>query len=131
MTASLDLTASRNLAWAPIIDIFYTGDPLPLTGATAAMQIRLYPGATGAALASLSPVPFEDMAPVAPDARRRIRLSPSIAKAALAAFPTGLNQPEPGEADVYSFDIIITYADASQDKLALGSFILEPGVTTA
>ena len=58
-----------------------------------------------------------------------MRLLPQIAQAALEAFPTGLNEPEPGEADAYSYDIVITYADALQDKLALGRFLLEPGVT--
>lgn len=131
MTASLNLTASRNVAWEPTIDLFYDGEDLPLSGASIDMQIRLYPGAPGAALASINDVAFEDMAPAAPGARRRLRLSPAIASADLADFPTGLNAPEPGEADVYSYDIVATYSDGAQDKLALGSFILEPGVTLA
>ncbi|MEO7470395.1 MAG: hypothetical protein ABIV36_25620 [Sphingobium limneticum] len=129
MTAKLDLAASRNIAWSPTIDLFYYGDELPLDGATIVMQVRLYPGASGAPIHATSPIVFEDLPPADEEARRCLRIFPSIAQAALIAFPTGLNKPEPGEADAYSFDIIITYADALQDKLALGRFLLEPGVT--
>ena len=72
-------------------------------------------------------MPFED-GPAAQQGQRCLRLHPVFIKSALIAMPTGLNKPEPGEADRYAYDIIITYADALQDKLALGSFILEPGV---
>jgi len=131
MPATLDLAASRNVAWAPTIDLFYTGIELPLDGAIVSLQIRLYPGAPGAPIVDLATIGFDDMAPTADEARRRIRLFPSIPSAVLLNFPTGLNKPEPGEADTYAYDIVITYADALQDKIALGSFILEPGVTRA
>jgi hypothetical protein len=131
MTARLDLTASRNIAWAPTIDLFYEGEELPLAGANIAMQVRLYPGAPGAAIGEVDPIIFQDMPAIDPETMRCLRLTPAIPQATLAGFPTGLNQPEPGEADAYSYDIVITYADAAQDKLALGKFILEPGVTRA
>jgi hypothetical protein len=129
MPAKMNLAASRNVAWAPTIDLFYAGGDLPLGGASIAMEIRLYPGAAGSPLVTLASIPFEDRPPVAPSTQRCLRLWPVISQAALEAFPTGLNQPEPGEADIFAYDIIITYADDQQDKLALGSFILEPGVT--
>lgn len=129
MTAQMDLAASRNIAWSPTIDLFYPGDGLPVTGATVNMEVRLYPGAPGAAIHATSPIVFEDMAATDDEPQRRLRLYPSIPQADLAAFPTGLNEPEAGEADGYAYDIIITYADDLQDKLALGKFILEPGVT--
>lgn len=129
MTAKMDLAASRNVAWAPTIDLFYPGDELPLAGASIRMEIRLYPGASGVAIVTMDGIQFEDLPPMEGDPRRRLRLYPGITQSALAAFPTGLNRPEPGEADVYSYDTIVTYADDLQDKLALGQFLLEPGVT--
>lgn len=129
MTARLDLTASRNIAWAPTIDLFYQGGDLPLNGATIRMQIRLYPGAPGEPIATLDGIPFIDLPPLEGDPRRRLRLAPAMLLDTVAAFPTGLNRPEPGEADSFSYDIVVTYADDLQDKLAIGSFILEPGVT--
>ncbi|WP_030540549.1 hypothetical protein [Sphingobium sp. DC-2] len=129
MTASLDLTASRNLAWAPTIDLFYPGAELPLDGATIKMEVRLYPGQPGSPLIVGESLAFQDLPPSAPGGQRCLRVFPGANQDALAAMPTGLNQPEPGEADVYAYDIILTYADGQQDKLALGRFIVEPGVT--
>lgn len=129
MTAKMDLAASRNVAWAPTIDLFYPGDPLQLVGAAIAMEVRLYPGATGAPLAEMSAIAFEDLPASEEGGQRCLRLLPAIAGEILTAFPTGLNQPEPGEADTYSYDIVLTYVDGLQDKLAIGSFVLEPGVT--
>ncbi len=60
---------------------------------------------------------------------RVLRLYPVATKAALAAMPTGLNKPEIGQADEYVFDIVLTYADGLQDRMAAGNFLLEPGVT--
>ncbi|MES2173839.1 MAG: hypothetical protein V4523_07815 [Pseudomonadota bacterium] len=129
MTAKMDLSASRNGAWTPTIDLFYEGSDLPVAGASVTMEVRLYPGAPGAAIVTIPDIPIEDLPPSEGEARRRLRLTPGIAQSALEAFPTGLNQPEPGEADAYAYDIIITYSDGRQDKLALGQFLLEPGVT--
>lgn len=131
MTTKLDLAASRNIAWEPTIDLFYGGGDLPVDGATLALQVRLYPGAPGDPLLSLANVPFVDEpAPTqAQPGRRRFRMLPVAAGAALNGWPTGLNKPEPGEADRYSYDAILTYANGQQDKMALGYFILEPGVT--
>lgn len=129
MTASIDLAASRNVSWAPTIDLFYPGDSLPLDGAVVSMQVRLYPGAPGDPIVNLETVDFDDLPPMDGSIQRRIRLFPVIPSLVLQDFPTGLNMPEPGDADIFSFDAIITYSDALQDKLALGKFTLEPGVT--
>ena len=139
MTERLDLTASRNETWRPTIDYVYGGAALPLTGATARMQWRLYEGAAGSALIDLVDVPYEDDPATADDiaqgwARegdRILRLSPTIAVAALAGLPTGLNQPEPGEADRYTWDIVITYSDGLQDRLLAGFVLLDKGTTSA
>ena len=131
MAAQLDLWASRNVAWAPTIELDYIGGPLPLDGATIAMQVRLYPGAPGAALVGITPIGFDDVAtPTAAEPDRRVLyLWPGIAQAPLAALASGLNQPEPGEADRYAFDIVITYSDGAPDLAASGYFYLQPGVT--
>lgn len=131
MTAKLDLRASRNIAWEPTINLFYPGGPLPVSGATIIMEVRLYPGAPGAPLARASGIPFADIPAPPGGGKRCLQLTPVIPFSDLQTFPTGLNNPEPGEADVYSYDIIVSYADGSSDKLALGQFILEPGVTRA
>lgn len=128
MTAKMNLAASRNVVWAPTIDLFYSGDPLPLTGASISMEVRLYPGAPGQPLAAARPIPFQDLAPQPGRTQRCLRLLPVIGQSILDAFPTGLSRPEPGDADTYSYDTVVIYADGASDKLALGSFLLEPGV---
>ena len=141
MTEQLDLTGARNVTWAPTIEYIYRGGPLPLTGATIRLQVRLYPGAPGDPLINVvSPaggLTFTDLP--ATDAEiasgdlsagdRVLRIFPIVARATLQAMPTGLNKPEAGQADAYDWDFVITYADAAQDRPAAGEFFLEPGVT--
>ena len=134
----LDLTASRNETWQPTIDYAYSGDPLALTDAVIAMQWRLYEGADGTPLINLSSVPYEDIEAtaddialgVARDGDRILRLTPEITQAALSALPTGLNLPEPGEADRYTYDVVVSYADGVKDRIYGGYIYLEQGVTT-
>lgn len=128
MAANLTLTAARNVGWSPSIALDYPGDPLPLEGATIKMQIRLYPGQPDAPVLEAAGIPFTD-GPLAPG-QRRLMLTPTLSKAQLASAPSGLNKPEIGEADRFSFDIVITYPDGVQDRIAAGNFLLEPGVTT-
>jgi len=128
MTASLDLSASRNVVWAPTIELNYEGGRLPVDGANVRLQVRLYPGAPGNPLASVANIPFLESAAPEGLSGRILSLYPQLPVTTLKAFPTGLNNPEAGEADRYAYDAVITYADGLQDKLALGSFILEPGV---
>lgn len=126
--ARLTLTAARNVVWHPSIELTYQGAALPLDGARIDLQVRLYPGQPGA--------PYLDCPDIAHgdddlgNGNRVLRLYPVATKAALAAMPTGLNQPEVGQADQYAFDIVLTYSDGLQDRLAAGDFLLEPGVTT-
>ncbi|MBR2268334.1 hypothetical protein [Sphingobium sp.] len=139
MTERLDLTASRNETWRPTIDIPYTGGSLPLLGATIAMQWRLYEGAPGASLIGLPAVPYADFpaneediaAGVAGPGYRILRLSPVVNQAVLESLPTGLNQPEPGEADRYVYDVIITYSDGSTDRPIEGFVYLNKGTIRA
>lgn len=134
----LDLTASRNETWQPTIDYAYSGEPLALTGAELAMQWRLYEGAPGLPLIDLANVLFEDIEATEDDialgvARagdRILRLFPLIEQAELSPLPTGLNQPEPGEADRYAYDVIIAYVDGVTERIYGGNIYLEQGVTT-
>lgn len=137
MTERLDLTASRNETWQPTIDYVYGGDPMPLTGATVRMQWRLFEGQEGAALIDLADVAFVDAVATADEialgyARegdRTLRFLPEVSAATLAALPSGINEPEPGEADRYTWDIVITYSDGAQDRLIAGFVLLDKGTT--
>jgi hypothetical protein len=133
MTERLDMAASRNATWAPTIEYIYDGDAMPLTSATMALQWRLYPGATDPALIDLTAVDYEDSSEPTDDAptRRVLRIFPEIAHddADFVALPTGLNEPEAGEADVFHWDVVITYADTTLERLIAGEILLEPGVT--
>lgn len=126
------LTASRNATWGPTLAYDYAGPALPLTGATIAMQLRLYPGQPYEAKLSLPNIAFTDALvdgqPGTATERRRLTLSPNVAPAALAALPTAV---EAGSDDTFAFDIRIAYADGVFEILASGQFILSPGVTTA
>lgn len=137
MTARLDLTASRNETWQPTIDLVYSGDPLPLTGATIRMQWRLYEGAAGDPLLDFPGVVYQDF-PASPDdiargvanpGQRILRLLPGAPKSALQLLPTGLNQPEPGEADAYVWDAVITYADDVEERIVAGIVQVAKGTT--
>jgi len=128
MTITRDLYAARNLDFAPVLELDYSGAELPLTGATASMQVRLYAGAPDAPLAQDADVTISDAPHETVVTLRTLTIEPLIAKATLAAFPTGLNKPEVGEADRYEYEIKLTYADDKQDSLWTGGFYLEPGV---
>lgn len=126
------LAASRNATWAPQLTYNYRGPALPLTGATIAMQLRLYPGQAGDAKLRIDAIPFVDAitsgTPGADDEVRSLTLSPSWTADQLAALP-GLNTPEAGTAQRFAFDIRITYADEVTEILSQGDFIVAPGVT--
>lgn len=128
MAITRDLLAARNRRFAPTMELEYSGAALPLAGASVSMQVRLYAGAPGAPLAEDAAVAFEDEEHGTDPSLRILRIFPNIAKAALIGFPTGLNQPEFGEADRYAYEIKLTYIDGLQDTLWIGAFILEPGV---
>ncbi|PNU02527.1 hypothetical protein [Novosphingobium guangzhouense] len=126
------LYAARNIDFAPTLNFDYRGEALPLDGATISMQVRLYPGAAGDPLVADAAIEFEDAAhPRASEPEyadwRRLTVFPVIEKAALAAMP-GQNQPDPGDAQTFAQEIKITYADAMQDSLLSGEFVLYAGV---
>lgn len=137
MTERLDLTASRNETWQPTIDVPYSGGALPLDGATISLQWRLYEGAPGAPLIDCPDVEFLDeeespsdiAAGIAAAGDRVLRLFPEASEATINALPSGLNEPEPGDADRYVWDAIITYSDGAIDRPVAGFVYLGKGTT--
>lgn len=134
ITESLD--AARNRDFEATLYTEYLGGPLPITGASVVMEVRLYPGAAGAALISVPEVQYEDVGVIGtaidPDDGiekdlRRLVLYPSIARAALAGLP-GQNQPEAGDAQSYHYEIMLIYADAEREPLWMGAFVLQAGI---
>lgn len=128
MTITRDLIAARNLDFARTMELEYSGEPLALDGASISMQVRLYGRAPGAPLAEHLGIEFSDAPHESEAGWRVLSVFPHIDKAVLVAMPTGLNQPEVGEADRYSYEMKLTYADGAQDRLWIGTFFLEPGV---
>ncbi|MEG8219012.1 hypothetical protein OSJ57_00030 [Sphingomonas sp. HH69] len=128
MTITRDLYAARNLDFAPVLELDYSGPPLPVSGTSVSMQVRLYANAPDAPLAQDTSAGLLDAPHSTDPDLRTITVEPVIAKDTLAALPTGLNKPEVGEADRYEYEIKLTYADGAQDVLWAGGFILEPGV---
>lgn len=135
MPVQQDLRAARNMGFSPTLNTYYFGPSLPLVGAVVNMEIRLYPGAAGAAVASDETVDFADaLVGQAVDPadgvikdQRCLTLTPSIPKETLAALP-GLNTPEAGSNQIFAYEIMLIYSDGLRDQLWVGSFILEPGV---
>lgn len=132
MPVTQTFAASRNATWAPILNYRYDGPPLPLAGATVAMQLRLFPGQPGPAQLKLDAIQFVDSLtggfPGRADEKRQLSLSPTFTPEQLSALPKA---GELGSSISFSFDILITYADGISEILALGDFIVSPGVTIA
>lgn len=126
MPVQQTFTAWRNATWGPRLTYVYAGAVLPPI-AHIAMQLRLYPGAAGDPALSLAAIDHADADNG--DGTRTLTLSPSVTAAQLAALP-GLNEPEAGSPQTFSFDIRITYSDTVSELLAFGDFILQPGVTS-
>lgn len=133
----LDLTGSRNEDWRPTIELIYAGGDLPPIDHIR-LQWRLYEGAPGDPLFDIEAVAFEDVAVSeddiasgeAAEGDRILRLLPGIGLPAMQTLPTGLNQPEPGDADRFVWDAVIFYADDDLNERAIGGFVyVEKGVT--
>lgn len=140
MAAKLTLSGFRNETWNPTIEYAYSGPSIPLDGATARLQWRLYPGAPGSPLVNLpndGSLTFEDTAAtedeiaqkIAPPGGRILRIYPEIGPTKLKSLPSGLNQPEPGEPDEYAWDVIFKFADETAWMPMGGKILLAPGVT--
>lgn len=124
------LKAARNIDFAPSLFLDYEGDEVQAAGASVSMEIRLYPGAAGAALAADTSVDFTEAAHPSRAGWRRLTLQPVILKAVLASLP-GQNTPTPGDTQTFVHEIKITYADDQQETLLIGEFVLAAGVNRA
>ncbi|QPI73940.1 hypothetical protein [Sphingobium sp. Cam5-1] len=128
MSITRDLFAARSDDFEQVLELDYSGPPLPLVGADISMQVRLYAGQVGTPLAEIPAVEFLDALSSGSASWRTLSVYPRIPKETLEAFPTGLNLPEVGEADRYAYEIKIQYVDGKRDSVWTGAFILEPGV---
>lgn len=125
-----------NEPWAPVIELLYAGGALPPI-ANVRLQWRLYEGAPGDPLFDLDDVAFEDVPVSSQDVAsgtveegdRILRLLPGIGVPAMQELPTGLNQPEPGEADRFVWDAVIEYDDGQSERAVGGFSYVEKGVT--
>jgi hypothetical protein len=128
-TITETLEAWRNRNFSAVLYTEYTGDALPLDGATIKMEIRAYGGAAGSALAADTDVTFTDEATPSDDepTLRTLTLEPFIAKATISGLP-GQNEPEAGDAQRLVYEIMIFYADSERDSLWIGDFNVNPGV---
>jgi hypothetical protein len=130
MPAIQTLEAARNIDFAPTIWLDYAGDPLPIDEyAICTMQVRQYQGAAGAAEVEDLAVTITDAAHDTDAGWRTLTIEPNILRGALEDMP-GQNQPDPGDAQVFVYEIMLTYSDGAQDSLMLGDFILSAGVDT-
>lgn len=127
---------ARNEPWVPVIELLYSGGDLPPI-ANIRLQWRLFEGAPGEPLFDLDDVAFQDI-PVssediasgsADEGDRILRMFPGIGVPAMLTLPSGLNQPEPGEADRYVWDAVITYTDDQSERAVGGYSYVEKGVT--
>lgn len=130
MPAIQTLEAARNIDFAPTIWLDYAGDALPIDEyAFCTMQVRQYPGAAGPAEAEDLAVTITDAAHETDVGWRTLTIEPTIARGVLEDLP-GQDDPEPGDPQYFVYEIMLTYADAAQDSLMLGEFILSAGVDT-
>lgn len=123
--ARRDLVARRNVPFGVTWRFANDNDtPFDLSAYSAALQIRYYQGAPGAALISLATVETDVQG---------IRIFPlsgevqvMIAEATLAGLP-GLGVPEGGDPQVFEYDLVMD--NGSQDVWLSGTFTVYPGVT--
>lgn len=120
------LTARRNTPFAEEYEFTdETGAAFDFTGCTGAMQVRLYGNAPGAALVNLANVGSDIEGVWVRDPANGI-ISVRIDENTLIALPEAST---PGAADVFAYDLIITWSDGLEECLMEGQFILNPGVT--
>lgn len=132
----LELEATRGDPWLVTIDYVYDGS-LPLDGSAIRLQWRLYEGAAGDPLYEIDPVSFTDIAATSEDialgvARAGDRILRMVIEgdAVPTDLPTGINQPEAGEADKYVWDAVILDAlGAVILRFVGGDIIVNKGVT--
>lgn len=126
----VDLVGFRDLVFAD----YFRFEGLNLTGAGLRMQVRLYPNADGDPLIDLEPVAdiaAEEGLLLEVDLDGAIPVSTvyfNILRATTANLPVGASH-EPGEPDIFSYDLVTTGTNFDQLLLVRGFFIIEP-ITT-
>lgn len=99
---------------------------IDLTGATAAMQVRAYPDAPGAALATATVA----IGVTTDDGVTTSTLTATIAEATIEALlPFPANGTEPGAELRLAYDIVVTTSALGKRRWIEGAFIIVPGVT--
>lgn len=129
----LDLEATRGDAWQPTIEYAYTGS-FP-ADATCRMQWRLFEGHNETPCLDIPACEFQDFPATDEDiasgfARpgdRILRLLPDVIVP--PGMPTGLYQPEAGEADRYFWDLAVIVDDVIVLRPIGGSVIVNKGAT--
>ena len=99
--------------------------PLNLTGYTAALQVRLYGLAGGAALITLGTVTtaIQGVRLIEPTAgQMEIRITDATLETLPAAGKAGASV-------TFSYDLLLTDPDGVESVYAAGNFIVQPGVT--
>lgn len=123
---TVTLTARRNATFAEEYDFTdETGAAIDLTGCTATMQVRLYGNAPGSALITLPSV-TRGIEGVWVSDPANGKITVQINESTLAAMPSN---GTPGAADVFAYDLMVTWSDGHTDCFIEGRFILNPGVT--
>lgn len=120
----LDLEARRNTPFSkewPFTEET-TGDPLDFTGATVAMQVRMYGAQAGAALIDLVEVGTAQTEGLTVDAGSILCW---IDQTSLLFLPTG----KPGADVVFQYDLVVQLPDEVAEVWAYGTFTVTPGVT--
>lgn len=131
MTAasSYEISAARNVPWAREFEFSDpAGEPFDFTGWTAALQVRLYEGALGAALISLSTASNSSAEGVHFFADDPGRLQVLIKEASLNSLP-GLHEVEAGAPQRFFYDLVLTDPSGFEQCFMEGAFVVRPGVT--
>lgn len=102
------------------------GDPIDLTGWSAAMDIRLYPGASGSALISLATVTTDIQGIRFTDPTDGI-VTIRIQDTAINGLPNDADRPD-GPITLY-YDLVLTDPTGDRHNYAGGKFTVYPKVT--
>lgn len=130
MPAQEDLRVYR---WAPVVEAF-PFEGLDMSGATFALEVRLYRDAPGISLLSLGnaasnaqgiSLTIEEDEDV-PTSVVQVRINETTLERLLPFPGNGL---EPGEEVRLSYDLQITMPDFGKRRWVEGAFIIVPGVT--
>ena len=129
---TLALWARRNVPYVEVWTLTdgqsgseVAGNPLDLTGWTAALQVRLYGLAAGSALISL--------ATVTTDVQGLRILDAAAGQLAVRIDETSINNlpaaPRTGGNATFAYDLVLTDPTGLEQTYATGDFIVYPGVT--